>query len=66
MYKRQGHCLYTDFLAVQTYNNYLSREKWYPEPPVYKLPKDTAVSYTHLDVYKRQLLCSMLYAIVWQ
>lgn len=36
-----GHCLYTDFLAGQTYNNYLSREKWYPEPPVYKLPKDT-------------------------
>ena len=23
-----GHCLYTDFLAGQTYNNYLSREKW--------------------------------------
>lgn len=36
-----GHCLYTDFLAGQTYSNYLSREKWYPEPPVYKLPKDT-------------------------
>ena len=36
-----GHCLYTDFLAGQTYNNYLSREKWYPEPPVHKLPKDT-------------------------
>ncbi len=37
-----GHCLYTDsFLPGQTYNNYLSREKWYPEPPVYKLPKDT-------------------------
>ena len=36
-----GHCLYTDFLAGQTYNNYLSREKWYPEPPAYKLPKDT-------------------------
>ena len=37
-----GHCLYTDFLAGQTYSNYLSRGKWYPEPPAYKQPKDMA------------------------
>lgn len=37
-----GHCLYTDFLAGQTYNNYLKREKWYPEPPAYKKPQDAA------------------------
>lgn len=37
-----GHCLYTDFLAAQTYDNYLSRGKWYPQPPAYKLPGDAA------------------------
>lgn len=37
-----GHCLYTDFLAGQTYDNYLSRGKWYPTAPVYKLPMDAA------------------------
>ena len=37
-----GHCLYTDFLAGQTYDNYLSRGKWYPAAPVYKLPMDAA------------------------
>lgn len=37
-----GHCLYTDFLAGQTYDNYLRRGKWYPTPPAYKLPGDAA------------------------
>ena len=31
-----GHVLYTDFLAKQTYMNYLSAYKWYPAPPVLK------------------------------
>ena len=31
-----GHVLYTDFLAKQTYMNYLSTYKWYPAPPVLK------------------------------
>ena len=30
------HVLYTDFLAKQTYMNYLSAYKWYPAPPVLK------------------------------
>ena len=28
-----GHCLYTDFLAQQTYRNNLSACRWYPEKP---------------------------------
>lgn len=28
-----GHCLYTDFLAQQTYRNNLSACRWYPEQP---------------------------------
>lgn len=28
-----GHCLYTDFLAKQTYRNNLSACRWYPEKP---------------------------------
>lgn len=28
-----GHCLYTDFLAQQTYRNNLSACRWYPERP---------------------------------
>lgn len=28
-----GHCLYTDFLALQTYRNNLSTCRWYPEKP---------------------------------
>ena len=34
-----GQVLYTDFLAKQTYMNYLSAYKWYPAPPV---PKDSS------------------------
>ena len=35
-----GHVLYTDFLAKQTYMNYLSAYKWYPAPPILKDPSD--------------------------
>lgn len=28
-----GHVLYTDFLAEQTYHNYMERNRWYPMPP---------------------------------
>lgn len=28
-----GHCLYTDFLAQQSYRNALSSCRWYPEKP---------------------------------
>lgn len=30
-----GHVLFTDFLAGQTYTNYLAAHKWYPEPPTF-------------------------------
>lgn len=35
-----GHCLFTDFLASQTHNNFLQHFKWYPEPPRLKLSED--------------------------
>ena len=35
-----GHVLYTDFLAKQTYMNYLSAYKWYPAPPILKDSSD--------------------------
>lgn len=35
-----GHVLYTDFLAKQTYLNYLERYKWYPAPPELKTSRD--------------------------
>lgn len=35
-----GHCLYTDFLVAQTYDNFLSQNKWYPEPPRLMLTAD--------------------------
>ena len=35
-----GHVLYTDFLAKQTYLNYLERYKWYPAPPDLKTTQD--------------------------
>lgn len=37
-----GHVLYTDFLAKQTYMNYLARYKWYPAPPDLKGSRDAA------------------------
>lgn len=37
-----GHVLYTDFLAKQTYLNYLEKFKWYPAPPDLKTPQDAA------------------------
>lgn len=37
-----GHVLYTDFLAKQTYLNYLERYKWYPAPPELKTSRDIA------------------------
>lgn len=35
-----GHVLYTDFLAKQTYMNYLSAYKFFPAPPVLKETQD--------------------------
>lgn len=35
-----GHVLYTDFLAKQTYMNFLSCHKWYPAPPELKTSQD--------------------------
>lgn len=35
-----GHVLYTDFLAKQTYLNYLSAYKFFPAPPVLKEAQD--------------------------
>lgn len=35
-----GHVLYTDFLAKQTYMNYLSANKFFPAPPVLKEAQD--------------------------
>lgn len=37
-----GHCLYTDFLAGQTYDNFLERNRWYPEPPRLTQASDAA------------------------
>ena len=37
-----GHVLYTDFLAKQTYMNYLARYNWYPAPPDLKTTRDAA------------------------
>lgn len=37
-----GHVLYTDFLAKQTYLNYLEKYKWYPAPPDLKTTRDAA------------------------
>ena len=35
-----GHCLYTDFLASQTYGQEISACRWYPEPPALPTIKD--------------------------
>ena len=35
-----GHCLYTDFLAQQTYRNNLSACRWYPEKPEFSRVRD--------------------------
>lgn len=35
-----GHVLFTDFLSVQTYHNYLDSFKWYPRPPAFRLAAD--------------------------
>ena len=35
-----GHCLYTDFLASQTYGQEISACRWYPEPPTLPTVKD--------------------------
>lgn len=37
-----GHVLYTDFLASQTYANYLASYRWYPQPPVLKTSVDAS------------------------
>lgn len=35
-----GHILFTDFLAGQTYSNFLGTYKWFPAPPVLKTVQD--------------------------
>lgn len=35
-----GHVLFTDFLAAQTYHNYLESYRWYPHPPDLKTTSD--------------------------
>lgn len=35
-----GHALFTDFLASQTYTNFLAAYKWYPAPPAFKSSAD--------------------------
>ena len=35
-----GHCLYTDYLASQTYGQEISACRWYPEPPALPTVKD--------------------------
>lgn len=35
-----GHVLYTDFLLAQSYNNFLSAYKWFPEPPILRNSQD--------------------------
>lgn len=35
-----GHCLFTDFLSAQTYDNFLQRYKWYPNDPNLMLTAD--------------------------
>lgn len=35
-----GHCLYTDFLASQTYGQEISACRWYPEAPILTTVKD--------------------------
>lgn len=35
-----GHVLYTDFLSIQTYHNFLERYHWFPCPPILSKSKD--------------------------
>ena len=35
-----GHCLFTDFLSAQTYDNFLQMGKWYPYVPKLALRAD--------------------------
>ena len=35
-----GHVLYTDFLSMQTYHNFLERYHWFPCPPILTKSKD--------------------------
>lgn len=59
-----GHVLYTDFLAKQTYLNYLEHFKWYPVPPVLTAPQDAANehdfwSYVKADPRNLQFACGV-------
>ena len=47
-----GHCLYTDFLASQTYGQEISACRWYPEPPALPTIKDRV---------NERALCGLLY-----
>lgn len=56
-----GHCLYTDFLAVQTHDNYLARNKWYPNYPDLSKSGDAAKEralwdYVKLDPRNNEML----------
>ena len=60
-----GHVLYTDFLAKQTYLNYLAKYKWYPAPPDLKTSRDVANERDFWDYVKldqRNLNFAMLIA----
>lgn len=60
-----GHVLYTDFLAKQTYLNFLERYKWYPAPPELKTSRDIANERDFWDYVKldrRNLEFAMLIA----
>lgn len=60
-----GHVLYTDFLAKQTYLNYLAKYKWYPSPPDLKTPRDATNERDFWDYVKldqRNLDFAMLIA----
>lgn len=60
-----GHVLYTDFLAKQTYLNYLAKYKWYPAPPDLKTTRDATNERDFWDYVKldqRNLDFAMLIA----
>ena len=49
-----GHVLYTDFLAKQTYMNFLSSYKWYPEPPELRTSQDARNERAFWDYVKAE------------
>ncbi len=47
-----GHVLYTDFLTMQTYHNYLDSYRWYPKPPALKTSADAVNEKAFWDYVK--------------